>query len=102
MRLDRFTVKAQEAIQAGVDLAEKRNHQMVEPEHILAALLEQPEGVVIPIFQKLGVAPREFRAQLEPLLGALPQVQGVGQSISDATQKVLQAAKVEMERLKDE
>jgi ATP-dependent Clp protease ATP-binding subunit ClpB len=102
MRLDRFTVKAQEAIQAAAELAEKRNHQMVEAEHLLAALLEQPEGVVVPIFQTLGTPPRQLRQQLEPLLQSLPQVHGVGQSLSDALQKVLQAAKVEMERLKDE
>jgi ATP-dependent Clp protease ATP-binding subunit ClpB len=102
MRFDRFTVKAQEAIQAAAELAEKHNHQMVEPEHLLAVLLDQPEGVVVPLFQKLGVAPREFRAQLDPLLAALPQVHGVGQAFSDALQKVFQSAKLEMERLKDE
>ena len=55
MRLDKFTVKAQEAIQAAQSLADQHEHQAVEPEHVLAALLQQREGVVGPILGKLGV-----------------------------------------------
>jgi len=54
MRLDKFTLRAQEAIQSAIELAEKNKHQQVEPEHLLSAMLEQPEGIVRPILGKLG------------------------------------------------
>ena len=54
MRLDKFTLRGQEAIQSAIELAEKNQHQQVEPEHLLVAMLEQPEGIVRPILGKLG------------------------------------------------
>ncbi|MFN2596519.1 MAG: Clp protease N-terminal domain-containing protein, partial [Pyrinomonadaceae bacterium] len=48
MRLDRFTLRGQEAVQSAIEIAERNQHQSVEPEHLLLALLEQPEGVVRP------------------------------------------------------
>ena len=56
MRLDKFTLRAQEAIQAAIELAERNQNQQVEPEHLLAAMLEQPEGIVRP-------DPRQARGQ---------------------------------------
>ena len=53
MRLDKLTVKAQEAIQAAQSLADQANHQAIEPEHLLLALLQQQEGVVGPLLAKL-------------------------------------------------
>jgi ATP-dependent Clp protease ATP-binding subunit ClpB len=54
MRLDKFTLRGQEAIQSAIELAERNQHQQVEPEHLLVAMLEQPEGIVRPILGKLG------------------------------------------------
>ncbi len=54
MRFDRFTIKAQEAVQASQEIADKHNHQAIEPEHLLAALLDQEGGIVPPILQKIG------------------------------------------------
>ena len=54
MRLDKFTLRGQEAIQAAIELAERNQHQQVEPEHLLIAMLEQPEGIVRPVLGKLG------------------------------------------------
>ena len=54
MRLDKLTVKAQEALQAAQSKADQHNHQAIEPEHLLSALLEQREGVVGPVLAKLG------------------------------------------------
>ena len=54
MRLDKFTLRGQEAIQSAIELAESNQHQQVEPEHLLAAMLDQPEGIVRPILGKLG------------------------------------------------
>ncbi|HEV8439881.1 MAG TPA: Clp protease N-terminal domain-containing protein, partial [Methylomirabilota bacterium] len=65
MRLDKFTVKAQEALQAAQSLADQRDHQAVEPEHLLAALVQQREGVVGPLLGKLGARPEAIQRQLD-------------------------------------
>ena len=49
MRLDRFTLRGQEAVQSAVEIAERSQHQSVEPEHLLLAMLEQSEGIVRPL-----------------------------------------------------
>ena len=54
MNADRMTVKTQEAIQAAQQLAESRRNPQIAPEHLLAVLLEQVAGVVVPVLQKLG------------------------------------------------
>jgi len=53
MRFDKFTIKAQEAIQESQNIAEKFDHQQIEPEHILMALVLQQEGIVTPLLQKM-------------------------------------------------
>ena len=57
MRFDKFTLKAQEAVQASQEIAGKYNHQAIEPDHLLIALLDQEGGIVPSILQKLGVDP---------------------------------------------
>ncbi len=76
MKLDRLTVKAQEAIAASRDVAVARNHAEVRPEHLLLALLEQEGGVVPRILSKLGADPRMVAADLERALGRLPRAHG--------------------------
>ena len=101
MRLDKFTVKAQEAIQAAQSLADRHEHQAVEPEHLLQALLEQSEGVVGPILRKLGAridAVRASRAEL----ARLPKVRGGAGNTSASAAAALDRAQREAERLKDE
>ena len=56
MRLDKLTVKSQEAIARAQSIARERQHQGIGPAHMLAALLEQKEGVVAPVLEKLGFA----------------------------------------------
>ncbi len=103
MRLDRFTVKAQEAIQAAQSLADQHDHQAIEPEHLLLALVQQREGVVGPILGKLGARPEALQGQLEAELGRLPKVQGgAGQYVGDRLRAALQRSQGEAERLKDE
>ena len=58
MRLERFTLRGQEAVQSAIEVAERNQHQQVEPEHLLLAMLEQPEGIVRPILGKLGAGTR--------------------------------------------
>ena len=64
MRLDKLTVKAQEALQAAQSKADQHNHQAIEPEHLLSALLEQREGVVGPVLAKLGARPDAIQREL--------------------------------------
>ena len=54
MRLDKFTLRGQEAIQAGIEIAERNQNQQVEPEHLLCAMIEQAEGIVRPLLVHLG------------------------------------------------
>ncbi len=104
MRLDKLTLKSQEAMQAAQTLAQARDHQQIEPEHVLAALLEQTEGVVVPILQKLGARPALIRARLQEALDKLPKVYGSAGDVyvSPRLNRVLQEAFKEAERLKDE
>src|SRR6266508_4045674 len=103
MRFDRFTVKAQEAVQAAQSLADQQSHQVIEPEHLLLALLQQQEGVVGPLLGKLGARPEAVARQVESELGRLPKVKGVGkQYASERLESVLNRAWEEAQRLKDE
>ncbi len=103
MRFDRFTVKAQEAVQAAQSLADQHSHQVIEPEHLLLALLQQQEGVVGPLLGKLGARPEAVARQVESELGRLPKVKGVGkQYASERLESVLNRAWEEAQRLKDE
>src|SRR5256885_16336158 len=103
MRLDKFTVKAQEALQAAQSKADQHNHQAIEPEHLLSALLEQREGVVGPVLAKLGARPDAIQRELEAALGKLPAVKGgSGQYLGDRTRQTPERAQKEAERLKDE
>ncbi len=103
MRFDRFTVKAQEAVQAAQSLADQQSHQVIEPEHLLLALLQQQEGVVGPLLGKLGARPETVARQVESELGRLPKVKGAGkQYASERLESVLNRAWEEAQRLKDE
>ncbi|HEU0032810.1 MAG TPA: ATP-dependent chaperone ClpB [Kofleriaceae bacterium] len=81
MKLDKLTVKAQEAIAQARDAAVSRNHAEVTPEHLLVALLEQEAGVVPRILSKLGADPRVVRADLDAALAKLPRAHGAALDI---------------------
>jgi len=103
MRLDKLTVKAQEAVQAAQSLADQHGHQAIEPEHLLVALLQQREGVVGPVLAKLGARPDALQQALEAELAKLPTVRGgSGRYVSDRTRVLVERAEREAERLKDE
>ena len=78
MQLDKFTLKSQEAIQTAHTLAQNNSNQELQPEHLLKAILEQPEGVVVPVLQKMGVEPSVILAETNQLIEALPKVSGSG------------------------
>ncbi|MCS7080658.1 MAG: ATP-dependent chaperone ClpB [Chloracidobacterium sp.] len=101
MRQDQFTLRAQEAIAAAVTLAQTRQHPQVEPEHLLAALLEQPEGIAKPIFEKIGVAvPRLFK-ETQAALAKLPQASGGERYFSGRTSTLFVNARKEADKLQD-
>ena len=103
MRLDRLTVKTQEALQAAQALARRRDHQEVQPEHLLAALLEDAEGVVVPVLQRIGAERRLLDSRLDDALKKLPQVHGgEGGNLAQRSLKLVDLAEDEAKKLKDE
>jgi len=79
-RFDKFTLKSQEAVQAAQEIAAKRKQQQIETEHLVLALLDQQDGVVVPILKKLGADPGRLRTDVEEALGRLPAVEGLVQT----------------------
>src|ERR1700750_845346 len=104
MQADRFTIKSQEALQAAIAVAAGRNHTETQPEHLLLALLEQPESVVLPVLRKLGAQPDTIRRELNAALDKLPKITaganepGTSRELMD----VLRAAEREAGKLRDE
>jgi ATP-dependent Clp protease ATP-binding subunit ClpB len=76
MRLDRFTIKAQEALAEAQNLARNQGHPEITPEHLLAALLDQQEGVVAPALRKIGADPAALKAETLRALDRLPRQAG--------------------------
>ncbi len=103
MKLDKFTVKAQEALQEAQAIARKRDHQEILPEHLLAALLGQQDGLVPPLLQRVGAEPRLLQERLDDELRKVAQVHGgEGGHLSQRALKVLDAAEEEAGKMKDE
>lgn len=104
MRFDKFTLKAQEAVQSAQDLADRLTHPEISPEHLLSALLNQEEGVVVPIIQKLGTNVTAIREQVEQELQNKPKVSGSSAELylSRALKEVFDIAWKEATNLKDE
>src|SRR5213596_3124359 len=104
MRLDKLTIKSQEALQQAHTLAEKRNHQAIDAEHLLFALMGQKEGVVLSLLQKLRVPLGSVTERLQKALDRLPQVTGATAQafITPRLKKIIEAAEEEAETLKDE
>src|SRR5262245_22796632 len=103
MRMDKFTVKAQEALQAAQSLADQHSHQAIEPEHLLRALLEQREGVVGPVLAKLGARPDAILREVNATLERMPKVRSAsGQYLGERTRQIIQRAQSEAQRLRDD
>src|ERR687886_56318 len=93
MNVNKYTEKAQEALLGAQRIAEERNHSQVDAEHLLVALLQQDEGVVPRILEKLGVAPSQVLNQLSVELDKLPKIYGGTQvSMSARLRRILQQA----------
>jgi len=105
IRPDKFTIKSQEAIAQAEDIAGKRGNQEIVPQHLLAALLAQADGVVVPILKKLGAAPEALAGETQSAIERLPRVEGPGVSgshISPELKRVLEKAFTVADSLKDD
>jgi ATP-dependent Clp protease ATP-binding subunit ClpB len=104
MRIDKFTQKMQEALQAAQDLASQSNQQEITNEHFLLSLLDQSDGITQPLLEKIGVQPNDLRDRLLTELNRRPKITGgnVDLRISNELRNVLDGAEKEMAKLKDE
>src|SRR5438093_945837 len=103
IRFDKLTLKAQEALQAAQSHASEKGHPQVAPEHLLWALIQQKDGVVLPIFQKLGVNLQTIARDLADAVAKLPTVSGQAEIyVSPALGRILEDAQKEADRFKDE
>jgi ATP-dependent Clp protease ATP-binding subunit ClpB len=105
MNMSKFTVKSQEALQNAQEIASSYGNQMLEPEHLLAALVQDSEGVVVPILQKAGANIGAVRIKVNGLLERLPKVSGAGlgnHSLSRDLGGLLEGGLREAQALKDE
>jgi ATP-dependent Clp protease ATP-binding subunit ClpB len=103
LRFDKMTVKAQEALQQAQEIAARHENQSVEPVHLLAALVEQQDGVVPPLIARLGIRPELITQDIEREIARLPKVQGfTQQNLSRAMNDVLERSFSEATKFKDE
>ncbi len=102
MRLDQFTVKAQEALNAAQTTAERNDHPEVTTEHLAQALLGQEGGVVPASLSKLGTSLGALQAEVDRVVAALPHAQGASTHLSPKLDAVLKQALREAESLKDQ
>ncbi len=102
---NKFTVKAQETVQNAIEIAQNYNNQIVEPEHILAALLQDQSSVAVSIIQKVGGNLNQMKLKTAELLEKLPKVTGAGignQQLSINSAKLFDLSVEEAKALKDE
>jgi ATP-dependent Clp protease ATP-binding subunit ClpB len=102
MHLDRYTVKSQEALERAQRAARDQGHPELTPEHLLAALLSEPEGTVAAVLQKLGVAREPLAEATRAALERLPRVQGGSIALGEPLRAILESAEEAAARLKDE
>jgi len=103
MRFDKFTIKSQELIQQAQSLASRHQHQQIEPEHLLSAMIGEAEGVTRAILRKLGVSPDSVAQELTLAFDQFPKISQIGDVyISSRSKRVLEAAFTEAAAMKDE
>src|ERR1700731_3693990 len=104
IRWDKFTVKAQEAIQRANELASEHGNPELAPLHLLTALVEDREGIVAPVLEKIGIGPQSVLSDLYREIEKLPKVSGEASqaTLSNAANKLLEQAFKEASNFKDE
>src|ERR1700741_576218 len=100
---EKLTVKSQEAIQAAASNAAENGNPEILPLHLLAALLEDREGIVLPVLESAGVPVQQLLSGVNTAISKLPKVSGGAQpGISQALQKVLDRSSKEADTFKDD
>jgi ATP-dependent Clp protease ATP-binding subunit ClpC len=107
MRFDRFTERAQEAAQRAAEIIQRYGHNQIDTEHILLALIEQPQGVISQLLEILKIDPENFKERLDYILRTSPKANifggGAGQVfITPRVKRIIDQANQEANRLKDE
>ena len=103
MTFDKFTIKAQEAVQAAVNIAQRNGQQTIEPVHLLSGIIEKAPDVTNYIFQKLGMNGNQIAMLLQQEMQHLPRVQGAGQPyLSGDTNQILINAEDIAKKMGDE
>ena len=102
MTLDKFTIKAQEAIQAAVALASRNSQQVIEPLHILAGVMEKGKDVVNYLFHKSGINLQVVESAVQNEVSRLPKVSGGEPYFSPDANKVMQTTMSESQKMGDE
>jgi ATP-dependent Clp protease ATP-binding subunit ClpB len=102
MRFDRFTIRGQEAVQEAIGIAEKNQNQQVEPEHLLASMLEQKEGTVRPVLGKIGANASTILNDVQAAIARFSKVSGGQQYFSSRFNTITQNAQKEAEAMQDE
>jgi len=103
MRVDKFTLKAQEALQNGQTLARRQDNPNYEPEHLAAALLEQVDGIALPLLRRIGVELKLVQQRVDEALQQLPKIHGgAGATLSGRLLKLLDKAEDEAQSMQDE
>ena len=103
MNYENFTIKVQEALQESSSIANKNDNAEISPEHLLEALLEQQDGLIVPVVERIGVNANELNTRVKDLIKSNPKVSGAAQVyFSSDLQKILANAEKEMSALKDQ
>ncbi len=103
MRFDKFTIKSQELIQNAQSIASRHANQQIETIHLLAAMLDDQDGVAETMLRKLGVSPDTIAKEAETAIARLPKISGAADLyLSSNTKRVLESAFSEADQLKDE
>ncbi|MBM2845484.1 MAG: clpB [Bacteroidetes bacterium] len=105
MNFNKFTLKSQEAVQNAQEIASSYGNQFIESEHLLAALMQDSSGTVVPILQRVGANANYIKIKLSEMMERLPKVSGAGlgnQSISQTVGRILESAQRQAGHVKDE
>ena len=101
-RIEKLTLKSQEAVQGAQQIARERGHQRLEPMHLLAALLDPDQSVIRSLLNQVGVNPGQLLKAVEEGLGVLPKVAGAESTVGPELSRTLDAAQDEADAMKDQ
>ena len=102
MTFDKFTIKAQEAVQSAINIAQRNGQQTIEPVHILAGVIEKGKDVINYVFQKLGVNAQAVESAIQNEMSHLPKVSGGEPYLSSETNQVMQRTMDISQKMGDE